>query len=360
MVLPWRPARAPILSEQGRRRSGRRPHGARKAREGSTLATASRRAETAPADGSATSPAPHPSGERGPPRHTHANGGQPAPTGVPRQAARGPGGAPPGSSRPTPATPTPGLPARPHRRPSRGAARTRPRPAPPRPAPPGPLRGLREAGPAGVRLAIPPPRRPSRFHNGSASTVGRWPPPPPAPPPEAGPVPRSFSTQPRPSGWPATAPGPTCLRVAPTEPPLRSAAPPRVSGLSTSPQEADGEREASAQSAPPACGTPSYQRGTQARLRPPCPMPVGPRRLPGYPPPLWTSTAGRGRRDPGYQPNPRGGRGSDSLEEHTLWPADDRRGRADGSPLTLAYCPCCLTLRAGHLLHPATPPEVTP
>ena len=179
MVLPWRPARAPILSEQGRRRSGRRPHGARKAREGSTLATVSRRAETAPAAGSATSPAPHPSGERGPPRHTHASGGQHAPTGVHRQAARGPSGAPPRSSRPSPATPTPGLPARPHRRPSRGAARTRPRPAPPRPAPPGPHRDLREAGPAGVRLAIPPPRRPSRFHNGSASTVGRWPPPPP-------------------------------------------------------------------------------------------------------------------------------------------------------------------------------------
>ncbi|XP_044911003.1 basic proline-rich protein-like [Felis catus] len=292
-----------------------------------------------------------------------------------------------------PATPTPAAastppPASPDRRHADPAG---PRPDPPGPHLPHPRLGCRHAPtgvPRGAQRGPDPaqllpahsaicarPARPgsaSRSRHRAAQVVFTTAPPqpsgdgrpPPPPPPEAGPVPRSFSTQPRPPGWPAAAPGSTCGW---RRPPRRAhgaavtvAAPPRVSGLSTSPQEADGEREASAQSAPPACGTPSYQRGTQARLRPSCPMPVGPRRLPGYPPPLWTSTAGRSRRDPGYQPNPRGGRGSDSLEEHTLWPADDRRGRAGGSPLTLAYCPCCLTLRGGHLLHPATPPEVTP
>ncbi|XP_043409486.1 formin-like protein 14 [Prionailurus bengalensis] len=187
-------------------------------------------------------------------------------------------------------------------------------------------------------MAAPPPRRPPARRQRPARCRG---PSPHSPAHQGGP--------PRPPAQPAAGEG---LRVAPTEPPLPS--PPRPASQASAPHlrrpTESGKR------LPNRRRLRAGPRPISAARR----MPVGPRRLPGYPPPLWTSTAGRSRRDPGYQPNPREGRGSDSLEEHTLWPADDRRGRAGGSPLTLASCPCCLTLRGGHLLHPATPPEVTP
>ncbi|XP_021533513.1 translation initiation factor IF-2-like [Neomonachus schauinslandi] len=136
----------------------------------------------------------------------------------------------------------------------------------------------RPAHPAGVVPSVPPPRRPSRFHNGSASTVGRLAVRPLAHPPllETGPASRPPSTQPRCQGGPARRPAlpaaggslPVRAREPPPRPPTRVAS--LLSATAAALQAADGGREAPAQSAPRAFGIASNQRSSQSRLRPSC------------------------------------------------------------------------------------------
>lgn len=193
----------------------------------------------------------------------------------PRTAGAGPGAATPAASsrrvrtaRPTARGPPPAPAARPHKRPPTRARSTDPAPA--RPA-----IGARPARPARPESS-PQPRRPGRFHNGSASTVGRLAVLPLAHPPlpGTGPAPRPPSTQPRRQGDPSRRPAPPAagggLPVRPREP--QPQPPPRVaspaSATAAALQEADGGREASAQSALRAFGIASNQRSPQSRLRP--------------------------------------------------------------------------------------------
>ncbi|XP_047602952.1 translation initiation factor IF-2-like [Lutra lutra] len=157
-------------------------------------------------------------------------------------------------------------------------------------------REARPARPAGVVLSAAPPRRPGRFHNGSASTVGRPAVSPLAHPPlpETGPAPRSPATQPHRQGGPARRPAlPAAGRSSPVRPPEPPPQPPpRVGSPASAPQAADGWREASDQSAPRAFGSASNQRNAQFRLRPYYPTATQEWRRPEPGAPRW---AGQGK-----------------------------------------------------------------